>query len=111
MFKKTAPETFPGIVSINVLGEDAPGLIDVRFKNIKRSNYNALLDKVRSSELSEADFLLMIVDSWNIEHPDSMVDEPLSRTAIDALLEDYWDAGKAFITAFVEAKTEGRRKN
>lgn len=108
---KQVPGSFTCIVEVPIAGSDVPGLIEFKCRALKRKAFNALMDRARNGKLTEIELLDELVEGWNEKHQDSLVTVPYSTAAVDELLETYWGAGKALVSAYVEALSEARAKN
>ena len=110
MFKKQPNPTFSARVEIVDPDSDAPGILHVTFRRKKRKEFNALMASVHEGR-TEAQVIDELVAGWDASDDDSLVTEPYSVSALETLLETYWDAGAALTRAYVRAQSEARAKN
>lgn len=102
MFKVKADPTFPATVT--VVGQGKEQKLDLVFRHKRRTEYLALLDRVKQESATAADVLLEIVESWD-------ADVPLDATGISELQDEQPGLDWAIIQSYGEALSVARRGN
>jgi hypothetical protein len=111
MFKKVPVENFSGIAAIVMPGEEVPGLIDFKFRYLKRKAFNTLMADVRAGTKTESEMLQGLIVSWDEKAKDSLVTEPYTVDTLDDLIDTFWDAAAAIMRAYMKGAGEARIKN
>lgn len=105
MFSITPNPVFTIPVQISVPGEAVPATITVRFKHKNKAALKALGERIEKGELDDPQVLTELVDGWQD------VDQPYSREALEALLNNYPASAGELLTAWRKAISESRVKN
>lgn len=104
MFKLNPSPTFEATVMIPQPGGDPVGL-DLVCHHMRRSEFMALTEAIRSGEVSELHALLRLVCGWK------NVDAEFSDENLAALMDNYPAAALAIPQAYGLALMRGRTKN
>lgn len=102
MFKIAANPTFPA--TLTLVGQGHEQQLNVTFSHMKRTEYQALLDSLKSGEKTTNDALLKLLVGWD-------ADAELSAESITELLENQPGADWAIITGYSDALTVARKGN
>lgn len=111
MFKLQANPTFKAIVPITRLGEDAPGLIEFKFKNVGVKRFDALIEASRSTTKNDLELLSELIESWAPEDEEHGVDTPYSADALAALVDAFPSAVSDILIGYRMEMLGQRRKN
>ncbi|HET7592923.1 MAG TPA: phage tail assembly chaperone [Rhodanobacteraceae bacterium] len=90
--------------SLVIVGQGREQTLNVVYRHKPRSEYIALLEKVRSGDVPVADALLQLVESWD-------ADAPLEAGTIEKLQEAQPGVDWAIVSGYTEALTVARKGN
>jgi Domain of unknown function (DUF1789). len=102
MFHINAKPTFDA--DLVFTGQGREQTLHVTFKHKTRTEYLAMLEKIRDDKLSVADALLSIVEKWD-------ADEKLSAASIAKLQDQQPGIDFAIITGYGDALAVARKGN
>lgn len=102
MFKIKADPTFEA--AITIVGQGREQKLNVVFRHKKRSEYLALLERLKNDEASSADVILEVVDSWD-------ADMPLTAASIAELQDEQPGVDWAIVQTYGEALAVARKGN
>jgi len=103
MFKLQPNPTFKMPIGISVAGQAAPTEIEVEFKYLTKSKVREFFDKLGGKE--DAAALAEIIVGW------SGIDEPFTKKALAALVDNYPAAAMDLFDGFRRELLEAKRKN
>lgn len=102
MFKIDPEPTFKA--SLTIVGQGREQVLNVVYRHKQRSDYIALLDRVRAGDVQVSDALLQLVESWD-------ADGPLNAETIAKLQEAQPGVDWAIVSGYTEALTVARKGN
>lgn len=102
MFKIASEPTFN--TTLTLVGQGREQQLNVTFKHMKRSEYQALLEDIKNGNKSAGDGVLQLVQTWD-------ADAELSADSIRELIDNQPGAEWAIITGYSEALTVARKGN
>jgi hypothetical protein len=103
-FKLKANPTFRMKVAIPVAG-GASVELDAEFRHFTRSQLQAFSSADATTSRSDVDTLAEIMSGWH------NVDEPMTREALDVLVENYAGAAAAIVTTWLRELAAQRLGN
>jgi hypothetical protein len=103
MFKITPKATFTAAVALSVPGEAVLARISVDYKHLSKKAVKAYFEGLEGK--TDAEALGEIITGWD------GVDQPYSREALDALIDNYPAAAGELFEAFRRELLEARQKN
>jgi len=104
MFKLQPNPTFTAKVGISVAGQDKPVEVEIEFKYLKRSEYQAFFSSLNGNK-KDNEALAEIVVGWK------GIDTAFSPESLGQLLENYPAAARDLFNAFNRELMESRQKN
>jgi len=90
--------------SLVIVGQGREQTLNVVYRHKPRSEYIALLEKVRAGDVSVTDALLQLLESWD-------ADGPLDADTIAKLQEAQPGVDWAIVSGYSEALTVARKGN
>lgn len=111
MFRLQPDPIFVAEVPITVPGADAPAVIAFNFRHMGRRQLAAFRARVTADDLTDAQVLAEVIDSWRgVEGPNGEP-VPYSITALEQLLDAYAAATKEVWDGYLKALQESRLGN
>jgi hypothetical protein len=102
MFTVNPAPSFP--LTLTLTGQGREQKLELVYRHKTRDEYLALLEKVRSEEITPSDVVMALVESWK-------ADAELTKDVLDKLAQDMPGTDWAIITAFGDAQQVARKGN
>lgn len=103
-FKYVVKPEFSGAVEIPVPGE-TPQQCEFIFRHQKRSQFDALAQKLQDKQITVDDAVVAVVSGWKIDGKD------FSEQALRDLFDDFPGASIALWLGYRDLLVNGKRKN